>query len=60
MKDFGGKKVMAIDPVYFRPTEVDLLIGDATKAQKQLGWFPEYTLREMIAEMIQGDLKIFS
>jgi len=55
-----GKTVVAIDPVYFRPTEVDLLIGDATKAQKQLGWFPEYTLREMIAEMIQGDLKIFS
>ncbi len=51
---------MAIDPVYFPPTDVDLLIGDATKAQKQPDWFPEYTLREMIAEMIQGDLKIFS
>jgi GDPmannose 4,6-dehydratase len=55
-----GKTVVAIDPVYFRPTEVDLLIGDATKAQKQLGWEPEYTLREMISEMIQSDLKIFS
>lgn len=55
-----GQTIVEIDPVYFRPTEVDLLIGDATKAQKQLGWFPEYTLQEMIAEMIQGDLKIFS
>lgn len=55
-----GQTVVAIDPVYFRPTEVDLLIGDATKARKQLGWKPEYTLREMISEMIRSDLKIFS
>ncbi|HEX8638620.1 MAG TPA: GDP-mannose 4,6-dehydratase [Pyrinomonadaceae bacterium] len=55
-----GQTIVAIDPVYFRPTEVDLLIGDATKARKQLGWEPEYTLREMISEMIQSDLKIFS
>ena len=55
-----GKTVVTIDPVYFRPTEVDLLIGDAAKARRQLGWQPTYTLREMIAEMVQGDIKIFS
>jgi GDPmannose 4,6-dehydratase len=55
-----GKTVVTIDPVYFRPTEVDLLIGDATKAQKQLGWQPEYTLQELVAEMIEQDLKLFS
>ena len=55
-----GNTVVEIDPVYFRPTEVDLLIGDATKARKQLGWKPEYSLQTMISEMIQSDLKIFS
>ncbi len=55
-----GQKVVAVSPVYFRPTEVDLLIGDAAKARRQLGWQPKYTLREMIAEMVQSDLKIFS
>jgi GDPmannose 4,6-dehydratase len=55
-----GNTVVAINPVYFRPTEVDLLIGDATKARTQLGWQPRYTLREMVAEMIESDLRIFS
>jgi GDPmannose 4,6-dehydratase len=55
-----GKTVLTIDPVYFRPTEVDLLVGDATKAREQLGWHPEYTLQKMIAEMIQSDLEAFS
>ncbi len=54
-----GKKVVAIDPNYFRPTEVDLLIGDATKARKVLGWEPKYTLEEMVKEMVQSDLKHF-
>ncbi len=54
-----GKTVVTIDPVYFRPTEVDLLIGDATKAKTQLGWQPKYSLREMIREMIESDLKLF-
>lgn len=55
-----GNTVATIDPVYFRPTEVELLIGDATKANQQLGWQPEYTLQEMVTEMIQSDLKLFS
>ncbi|HRH47407.1 MAG TPA: GDP-mannose 4,6-dehydratase [Panacibacter sp.] len=54
-----GKQVVSIDPRYFRPTEVDLLIGDATKAQTQLGWKPEYTLEELIKEMVQSDIKLF-
>ncbi len=39
-----GKEVISVDPKYFRPTEVDLLIGDATKAKKKLGWVPKYDL----------------
>jgi len=53
-----GKEVVAIDPTYFRPTEVDLLIGDASKANNQLGWSPEYTLDQLIVEMMQSDLKL--
>ena len=52
-----GKEVVAIDPNYFRPTEVDLLIGDATKAKQKLGWSPTYTLAEMIKEMVASDLE---
>ena len=55
-----GQKVIAVSPVYFRPTEVDILIGDATKARTKLGWQPKYTLREMVAEMVRSDLKLFS
>jgi GDPmannose 4,6-dehydratase len=55
-----GQTVVSVDPVYFRPTEVELLIGDATKAKEQLGWVPKYTLEEMTAEMVRSDLKIFS
>jgi len=47
-----------VDPEYFRPTEVDLLIGDASKANKQLGWKPKYALQELIKEMIATDLEI--
>jgi len=54
-----GKEVIAIDPEYFRPTEVDLLIGDATKAKEKLGWQPKYTLTEMIKEMVQSDLETY-
>jgi GDPmannose 4,6-dehydratase len=56
----AGKTVATVDPVYFRPTEVELLVGDATKAREQLGWQPEYTLQEMVAEMVQSDLAVFS
>ena len=54
-----GKEVIAIDPEYFRPTEVDLLIGDATKAKEKLGWQPRYTLSEMIKEMVHSDLETY-
>jgi GDPmannose 4,6-dehydratase len=54
-----GQEVVAIDPKYFRPTEVDLLIGDATKAREKLQWEPKYTLKELVAEMVQADLQSF-
>lgn len=54
-----GKTVIAIDPRYFRPTEVDLLIGDATKAQKKLGWKPKYDLAALVKEMVQADYELF-
>ncbi|MGC9343265.1 MAG: GDP-mannose 4,6-dehydratase [Bacteroidales bacterium] len=53
-----GKCILEIDPKYFRPTEVDLLIGDPEKAKKTLGWEPEYSLSDMISEMIANDLRI--
>ncbi|MCE3039973.1 GDP-mannose 4,6-dehydratase [Helicobacter anatolicus] len=53
-----GKEIVKVDPRYFRPTEVDLLIGDATKAREQLGWVPEYSLNELVKEMVQSDLKL--
>jgi GDPmannose 4,6-dehydratase len=52
-----GNTVVSVDPTYFRPTEVDLLIGDATKARKKLGWKPTLDLQQMIEEMIASDLK---
>lgn len=54
-----GQTVIRIDPKYFRPTEVDLLIGDATKAQEKLGWEPEYDLGMLVKEMMAEDLKRF-
>lgn len=54
-----GQEIVKIDPRYFRPTEVDLLIGDATKAQEKLGWKPKYSLQEMITEMVEADLDKF-
>ncbi|MCE3038543.1 GDP-mannose 4,6-dehydratase [Helicobacter anatolicus] len=53
-----GKEIVKVDPRYFRPTEVDLLIGDATKAREQLGWVPEYNLNNLVKEMVQSDLKL--
>jgi GDPmannose 4,6-dehydratase len=52
-----GKCVIEVDPDYFRPTEVDLLIGDATKAFEKLGWKPEYNLEMLVKEMIDSDLR---
>lgn len=54
-----GKVVVAIDSNYFRPTEVDLLIGDATKAKEVLGWQPKYKLPELIKEMVASDLETY-
>ncbi|MFD0864102.1 GDP-mannose 4,6-dehydratase [Sungkyunkwania multivorans] len=53
-----GKEVLQVDPKYFRPTEVDLLIGDATKAKEKLGWVPEYELSELVSDMMESDLKL--
>mgnify|MGYP000217835586 CR=1 FL=1 len=53
-----GKEVLAIDPKYFRPTEVDLLIGDPTKAKEKLGWEPEIQLAELVEDMMSSDLKL--
>lgn len=52
-----GTQVIAIDPSYYRPTEVDLLIGDASKAKQKLGWQPKYTLQQMVKEMVKSDLE---
>ncbi|HDL01697.1 MAG TPA: GDP-mannose 4,6-dehydratase [candidate division Zixibacteria bacterium] len=52
-----GAIVIAVDPKYFRPTEVDLLLGDAAKAREKLGWKPEITLEEIVKEMAESDLK---
>jgi GDPmannose 4,6-dehydratase len=54
-----GQTVIQIDANYFRPTEVDLLLGDNTKAKTKLGWQPKYTLSMLIKEMMQSDLAIF-
>ena len=52
-----GKLLVSVDPTYFRPTEVDLLIGDATKAKEKLGWSPTCDLKQLISEMISSDLE---
>jgi GDPmannose 4,6-dehydratase len=52
-----GKEVVAVDPEYFRPTEVDLLIGDATKAKTKLGWQPQYDLAALVKEMVASDVE---
>ena len=53
-----GKEVVAVDPRYFRPTEVELLIGDPTKSQTQLGWKPKYDLLALVQDMMQADIKL--
>jgi GDPmannose 4,6-dehydratase len=54
-----GKEVVAVDPRYYRPTEVDLLIGDPTKAHEKLGWKPTYDLPMLVADMIRSDVENF-
>ena len=60
-KDFQlaiGKEVLSVDPSYFRPTEVDLLIGDPTKAKEKLGWILEHDLASLVRDMMEGDVKL--
>ena len=53
-----GKEVLAVDPKYFRPTEVDLLIGDASKAKNKLGWTPEFSLQALVKDMMTSDVSL--
>lgn len=53
-----GAQVVGVDPTYFRPTEVELLIGDATKARTKLGWIPEYDLKALCNDMMMSDIKL--
>lgn len=53
-----GEVMVAVDPQYFRPTEVEFLLGDAAKARQRLGWQPEYDLQAMVSEMTESDLKL--
>jgi GDPmannose 4,6-dehydratase len=53
-----GKEVLSIDPSYFRPTEVDLLIGDPTKAKEKLGWIPEHDLSSLVGDMMNSDVNL--
>jgi GDPmannose 4,6-dehydratase len=54
-----GSEIVAVDPNYYRPTEVELLIGNPTKAKEKLGWEPGYTLPMLVKEMVASDLEIF-
>ncbi|MDP9080663.1 MAG: GDP-mannose 4,6-dehydratase [Bacteroidota bacterium] len=54
-----GKEVVAVDKAYFRPTEVDLLIGDPTKSKTKLGWTPKYDLQGLVSEMVAADIELF-
>lgn len=55
--DASGKCIVAVDPRYFRPTEVETLLGDASKAKEKLGWTPKITFQELVGEMMREDLK---
>ena len=60
-KDFKvkiGKEVLSVDPSYFRPTEVDLLIGDPTKVKNKLGWIPKHDLASLIKDMMKSDVSL--
>ena len=55
-----GQTVICVDPRYFRPTEVDLLLGDPSKAEKKLGWNREYKLQDLVNDMMQSDIKLMT
>ena len=54
---WDGQVIVRVDPRYFRPTEVETLLGDASRARDKLGWQPKITFEEMVAEMVREDLK---
>ena len=54
----SGKLIIAVDPRYFRPTEVDILLGDSSNAKEKLGWETKISLKEMVHEMMENDLGI--
>jgi GDPmannose 4,6-dehydratase len=56
--DLMGKTIVAVDPRYYRPAEVETLLGDPTRAKEKLGWTPKITLDEMIDEMVDNDVQI--
>lgn len=56
----SGKVLVKVDPRYFRPAEVDSLLGDASKAQRELGWRPETSFPQLVAEMVESDLKVIA
>jgi GDPmannose 4,6-dehydratase len=58
LRPAAGTCVVAVDPRYFRPTEVDTLLGDPSKAKEQLGWTPQISFEELVAEMVQADLEL--
>jgi len=60
IQNLVGTTVIGVDPRYFRPTEVDLLIGDPSKAEKKLGWTREYKLEELVNDMMKSDLKLMT
>ena len=60
ISNFIGKTVVAVDKKYFRPTEVDLLLGNPTKAEEKLGWRREYKLKELVDDMMESDLKLMT
>ncbi|MCA9130867.1 MAG: GDP-mannose 4,6-dehydratase, partial [Planctomycetales bacterium] len=53
-----GRELVVVDPRYFRPTEVDSLLGDATLARSELGWTPRFDFKSLVAEMVREDLKL--
>jgi GDPmannose 4,6-dehydratase len=53
-----GEVVVAVDPRYFRPTEVEALIGNARRAQEELGWMPQISFQELVVEMMQAEMQI--
>ncbi len=55
--DASGRKIVAVDPRYFRPAEVETLLGDARKAREKLGWTPKTSFEELVAEMAREDLR---